>query len=107
MTGCNQIKRTHTTFLSSLIKGLNFYYSQAGNNLYSWGRNDYGQLGRTCSSQGAIFDHIPKEVPVEVTKQVVCGSEHNIALLGKGQHIHFISKKTGSYGPELIWHIIS
>ena len=51
--------------------------------LYSWGRNDYGQLGRLSSNPCAAFDYTPKPVPVTVTKQVVCGSEHSIALLGE------------------------
>lgn len=54
--------------------------------VFSWGRNDYGQLGRSSTkSQNGIsaeerlqcVEHIPKIVQLSV------GSEHNIALTGK------------------------
>ena len=60
-----------------------FNFITADSNLLSWGRNDYGQLGRSSSVQSSMFDYLPKTVPTPVTKQVVCGSEHNLVLLGK------------------------
>ena len=60
-----------------------FNFITADSNLLSWGRNDYGQLGRSSSVQNSMFDYLPKTVPTPVTKQVVCGSEHNLVLLGK------------------------
>ena len=60
-----------------------FNFITADSNLLSWGRNDYGQLGRSSSVQNRMFDYLPKTVPMPVTKQVVCGSEHNLVLLGK------------------------
>ncbi|XP_018317685.1 secretion regulating guanine nucleotide exchange factor [Mycetomoellerius zeteki] len=55
--------------------------------IFSWGRNDYGQLGRSLlKPQDGIFmeerlqciEHIPKIVQLSV------GSEHNIALTDNG-----------------------
>lgn len=54
--------------------------------VFSWGRNDYGQLGRSSlKPQNGIsmeerlqcIEHIPKIAQLSV------GSEHNIALTGK------------------------
>lgn len=54
-------------------------------NVFSWGRNDYGQLGRSSKSQNKVskeeglqcIEHIPKIIQLSV------GSEHNIVLTGK------------------------
>lgn len=51
--------------------------------VYSWGRADYGQLGRPCDQS---FDHTPK--PVEKLGKahtVACGSEHNLAITDDGK----------------------
>lgn len=53
--------------------------------VFSWGRNDYGQLGHLlANSQNAIF--IEKELPhIERIPRIVqlsVGSEHNVALTG-------------------------
>lgn len=52
--------------------------------VFSWGRNDYGQLGRSSSEDGSstgerlqYVECIPKVVQLSV------GSEHNVALTGK------------------------
>lgn len=64
--------------------------------VFTWGRGDYGQLGRPASvSENAekVCPGPAKEVigkdcpPVEVTSlygatQIVCGSEHNLAIVG-------------------------
>lgn len=48
--------------------------------LYSWGRADYGQLGRSCDRS---CDPIPKPVAdVQDVASIVCGSEHNLILTG-------------------------
>ena len=49
--------------------------------VYSWGRADYGQLGREVQHQ---YDPIPQ--PISGLDDVICiqcGSEHNLALSGK------------------------
>jgi alpha-tubulin suppressor-like RCC1 family protein len=53
------------------------------NELYCWGQNDYGQLG--------VGDRKDKYVPIRLTfkfpaqvKQLVCGSQHTLALLQTG-----------------------
>ncbi|XP_060083459.1 secretion-regulating guanine nucleotide exchange factor-like [Ylistrum balloti] len=46
--------------------------------LYSWGRGDYGQLGRSCDGS---CDHIPARILGLPSVQIVsCGSEHNLAV---------------------------
>lgn len=52
--------------------------------IYSWGRGDYGQLGRSLP-QGTTFSYIP--APVDTKIQVhsfVCGSEHTLFLSDGG-----------------------
>lgn len=52
--------------------------------VFSWGRNDYGQLGHLSNSQNKIsieeklqhIENIPRIVQLSV------GSEHNVALTG-------------------------
>ena len=67
----------------SLILGTTFFtFISDSGDVYSWGRNDYSQLGRP-SSTPATFDPIPKVIPeLKGVKQVVCASEHNLALTG-------------------------
>ncbi|XP_047243386.1 secretion-regulating guanine nucleotide exchange factor isoform X2 [Girardinichthys multiradiatus] len=64
--------------------------------VFTWGRGDYGQLGRPASvsgnaeklSPGSVVEGIRKDfLPVEVASlngatQIVCGSEHNLAIVG-------------------------
>ncbi|XP_069133300.1 secretion-regulating guanine nucleotide exchange factor-like [Argopecten irradians] len=46
--------------------------------LYSWGRGDYGQLGRSCDRS---CDHVPTQIPnIPRVLDVSCGSEHNLAV---------------------------
>lgn len=48
--------------------------------MYSWGRNDYGQLGRSCDGS---HDHIPGLVAgLKNVTSLSCGSEHNLAVTG-------------------------
>ncbi|XP_043980367.1 secretion-regulating guanine nucleotide exchange factor isoform X1 [Gambusia affinis] len=59
--------------------------------VFTWGRGDYGQLGRSTSvSENAeMLMGIRKDcTPLEVTSlygatQIVCGSEHNLAIVGE------------------------
>ena len=54
-------------------------FSESGQ-VYTWGRADYGQLGRSCDR---LCDHEPKPVPgVQGVCRIACGSEHNLALTG-------------------------
>uniref|UniRef100_T1JE11 RCC1-like domain-containing protein n=1 Tax=Strigamia maritima TaxID=126957 RepID=T1JE11_STRMM len=49
--------------------------------VYSWGRNDYGQLGRSSEKK---FDFIPNKIDgLHSPFLVYSGSEHNIAILNK------------------------
>ncbi|XP_076450340.1 secretion-regulating guanine nucleotide exchange factor-like isoform X2 [Babylonia areolata] len=51
--------------------------------VYSWGRADYGQLGRSCDGS---CDHTPRPVAgVRDARGVACGSEHCLALTGDGK----------------------
>ncbi|KAM4733398.1 secretion-regulating guanine nucleotide exchange factor [Anableps anableps] len=64
--------------------------------VFTWGRGDYGQLGRPASvsenteklDPGPVLEGIRKDcLPVEVASlngatQIVCGSEHNLAIVG-------------------------
>ncbi|XP_016519904.1 secretion-regulating guanine nucleotide exchange factor isoform X3 [Poecilia formosa] len=58
--------------------------------VFTWGRGDYGQLGRSASvsenaetSMGIRKDCIPVEVTsLHGATQIVCGSEHNLAIGG-------------------------
>ncbi|XP_064599874.1 secretion-regulating guanine nucleotide exchange factor-like [Liolophura sinensis] len=44
----------------------------------SWGRGDYGQLGRPCTE---AFSHTPGRIPDLIrVSQIACGSEHNLAV---------------------------
>ncbi|XP_075883380.1 secretion-regulating guanine nucleotide exchange factor isoform X2 [Nelusetta ayraudi] len=60
----------------------------------TWGRGDYGQLGRPASSslEPADGGHQGNQaVPTELkdlqgATQIACGSEHNLAIVGTGQH---------------------
>ncbi|KAL5006417.1 hypothetical protein ScPMuIL_015223 [Solemya velum] len=47
------------------------------NAVYSWGRGDYGQLGR---SYDRALCHRPESVPGLAALDVCCGSEHNLAI---------------------------
>ena len=49
--------------------------------VYSWGRADYGQLGREVQHQ---YDPIPQPISgLDDVTCIQCGSEHNLALSGK------------------------
>ncbi|BFZ03986.1 hypothetical protein BsWGS_07025 [Bradybaena similaris] len=51
--------------------------------LYSWGRADLGQLGRTCTKS---CDHIPGVVAkLASVRSHSCGSEHSLAVTENGQ----------------------
>ncbi|XP_047452014.1 secretion-regulating guanine nucleotide exchange factor isoform X2 [Mugil cephalus] len=69
--------------------------------VFTWGRGDYGQLGRQASSSqdqepqadGPVAEGGCREVglPAEVkvlhgATQITCGSEHNLAIVETGQH---------------------
>ncbi|XP_077994838.1 secretion-regulating guanine nucleotide exchange factor-like [Glandiceps talaboti] len=58
--------------------------------VYSWGRCDYGQLGATADSESDnVMNCVgkPKRIAslAGVTKQLVCGAEHTLALLDGGK----------------------
>ncbi|XP_021350357.1 secretion-regulating guanine nucleotide exchange factor-like isoform X1 [Mizuhopecten yessoensis] len=54
----------------------------AGGKLYSWGRGDYGQLGRPCDGS---CDHVPTLIPgLPSFQSISCGSEHNLAVSDEG-----------------------
>lgn len=47
---------------------------------FSWGRGDYGQLGRSCDQS-----HDSNPQPIEdllCVNSLRCGSEHNLAITG-------------------------
>lgn len=48
------------------------------NNLWSWGRNNYGQLGRIKAN----FDWIPHQIHIGPVSSFAIGAEHNIAAVG-------------------------
>ena len=49
--------------------------------VWSWGRADYGQLGRQTGEEAAALDCTPRRVPgVEAPVELACGSEHSLAL---------------------------
>jgi len=51
--------------------------------IYSWGRNDYHQLGRETTD--THYDHIPNKISVlKRPKIICCGSEHNLVLSDDG-----------------------
>nr|XP_020440966.1 secretion-regulating guanine nucleotide exchange factor isoform X3 [Monopterus albus] len=69
--------------------------------VFTWGRRDYGQLGRQAStsqsmekkSAGRLAEGENQEafLPAEVevlsgASQIACGSEHNLAIVETGQH---------------------
>ncbi|KAJ8299033.1 hypothetical protein KUTeg_023093 [Tegillarca granosa] len=61
---------------------LNYKLEENSGNVYSWGRNDYGQLGRSCDGS---YDHIPGLVTgLKNVASLSCGSEHNLALTDDG-----------------------
>ncbi|XP_046569429.1 secretion-regulating guanine nucleotide exchange factor-like [Haliotis rubra] len=50
--------------------------------VYTWGRADYGQLGRSCDLS---HDWTPQPViSLQNSKSVTCGSEHNLAIDADG-----------------------
>ena len=48
--------------------------------VYTWGRGDYGQLGRPLQTQS---DYIPRCIDIPRPLQVSVGSEHNMLLSGE------------------------
>lgn len=49
--------------------------------VFSWGFNDYGQLGQSTSSQDVIY--LPKIIRSLASKQIIqiaCGNNHCLAL---------------------------
>lgn len=58
-----------------------FEFVAESGNVYSWGRADYGQLGRPCDQP---YDPTPKLIQcLQHVQAVVCGSEHTLAISGK------------------------
>ena len=47
--------------------------------VYTWGRGDYGQLGRPLPTR---MDHMPTRLDVPVPAKVAVGAEHNLLLTG-------------------------
>lgn len=53
--------------------------------MYSWGRGDYGQLGRS-RLPGAVYSYQPAHVDTQLKiSEFVCGSEHTLFLSESGQ----------------------
>nr|XP_022306882.1 secretion-regulating guanine nucleotide exchange factor-like isoform X1 [Crassostrea virginica] len=51
--------------------------------IYSWGRGNYGQLGRSCDES---HDGIPHQIgELHDVTSVVCGSEHNLVITVDGR----------------------
>lgn len=54
--------------------------------VFSWGRNDYGQLGRPLSNpqnEVSIEERLQCIEEIPKITQLSVGSEHNVALAGK------------------------
>lgn len=53
----------------------------ASGRIFSWGRGDYGQLGRSCDQS---HDNNPQPIEdLQCVNSLKCGSEHNLAITGK------------------------
>lgn len=65
--------------------------------LFSWGWNEYGQLG----SGYEAYNHTPKIVPAlshDIVTQIACGYVHSMALVRKGNKTFCFSWGSGKYG---------
>ena len=68
----------------------------ADRRVFTWGRCDYGQLGRSShvTSHDPTTNHVtcsytPTEVPeLRGVQKIACGSEHNIAITGQHYTLH-------------------
>uniref|UniRef100_A0A3B5MMW1 Secretion regulating guanine nucleotide exchange factor n=1 Tax=Xiphophorus couchianus TaxID=32473 RepID=A0A3B5MMW1_9TELE len=73
-----------------VCSGWTHVVAQTRGRVFTWGRGDYGQLGRSASvsENEEMLMGIRKDcIPLEVTSlygatQIVCGSEHNLAIVG-------------------------
>uniref|UniRef100_A0A3P9PEX5 Secretion regulating guanine nucleotide exchange factor n=1 Tax=Poecilia reticulata TaxID=8081 RepID=A0A3P9PEX5_POERE len=76
--------------VTGVCSGWTHVVAQTSGRVFTWGRGDYGQLGRSASvsenaetSMGNRKDCIPVEVTsLHAATQIVCGSEHNLAIVG-------------------------
>nr|XP_034175491.1 RCC1 and BTB domain-containing protein 1-like isoform X1 [Osmia lignaria] len=53
--------------------------------VYSWGQNDYGQLGNGCYQQSLIPTIVTNSVRNEHITDIACGCYHSLALTNKGK----------------------
>jgi len=58
-------------------------------NVFSFGRNNYGQLGIGVGEDKLAFTHIPQKVNVPACKQVCCGEYYVICLCYDGSVYSF------------------
>jgi alpha-tubulin suppressor-like RCC1 family protein len=79
--------------------GLNFVIALTINGkVFSWGRNDYGQLGH-----GSMNNYFNKPLMIEVLSNenistICCGSHHSIALTEKGEVYAWGQNRLGQIG---------
>ncbi|RUS76593.1 hypothetical protein EGW08_015635 [Elysia chlorotica] len=79
----SDIEDTHSKFVSLGAGWTHLILRTDNGQLYSLGRSDLGQLGR---SSDTIPPHIPGHVSIKgMVTSHVCSSEHNLALTDKGQ----------------------
>lgn len=71
--------------------------------IYSWGpNNDFGQLGRVCSTQDKMLlpSPITAGIKQEIMVQIACGSNHCLALTQKGAIFAWGQNKAGQLGVD-------
>ncbi|KXJ09918.1 secretion-regulating guanine nucleotide exchange factor isoform X2 [Exaiptasia diaphana] len=73
--------------VTSIHSGWSHLIAQIGvDDVYSWGRSDYGQLGLGDEIVLQRYSSFPSKIPnLNNIKHMMCGAEHNIALLENGK----------------------
>ncbi|XP_034193440.1 RCC1 and BTB domain-containing protein 2-like [Osmia lignaria lignaria] len=75
--------------------------------VYSWGQNDYGQLGNGCYEQSLIPIIVTKPVCNEHITDMACGSYHSLALTNEGKVKRKLHIKISVFGNSFISHSLS